>query len=215
MKMGFLKTLATLSCLAMICSGVGVAATWDYTQNLPADDAQAELTTGATMWTYLPGAEGDDTVDVGENHYTLIAEIMEHRQQGMNFSDFIFNAIDSNKGDKDTVHSKQNNVSGGTPKKFFSSSEYNTQNLDFVVQRVTKDGKETYYIYTFEDDALVGTKGETWIPVYQTTLVEDGVVNGRMQYKKGGIKKGKALLYSPKGYSFLSIDPLSFVQTFD
>ena len=210
-----MKTLATLSCLAMICSGVGVVATWDYTQHLPADDALAELTTGATTWTYLPGAGGDDTVDIGENHHTLIEQILKHTQQGMNFSDFIFNAIDSNKGDKDTVHSKQNNVSGGTPKKFFSLGEYNTQYLDFVVQRKTEDGKETYYIYTYEDDALEGTKGVTWIPVYQTKLTEDGVKNGRTQYKEDGIKKGKALLYSPKGYSFLSIDPLSFVQTFD
>ena len=133
----------------------------------------------------------------------------------MIFSDFIFNGIDSNKGDKDTLHSQQNNVPGGTPKKFFSSGEYNTQYLDFVVQRRLDVEEESYYIYTYEDDALIGTKGQSWVPTYQVLIVTDGVKNGRTQYKEAGIKKGKALLYSPKGYSFLSIDPLTFVQTFD
>ena len=166
-------------------------------------------------WIYLPGAEGDDTVDIGENHHTLITELLEHTQQGMNFSDFIINGINSNKGDKDTLHSKQNNVPGGTPKKFFSTDGYNTQSLDFVVQRVVGAEIESYYIYTFEDDALNGTVGSTWVPAYRVLVQADGVVDRRTQYVEKSIQKGKALLYKPKGYSFLSIDPLSWVQTFN
>lgn len=214
MKGSLLKTLAVLSCLAMIGSGVGVQATWYYTQNVAPNDAEGEFTTGITTWVYLPGAEGDDTVEIGENHNTLIEEILNHEKQGMNFSDFIFNAIDSNKGDKNMVHSQQNNVPGGTPKKFFSSTEYNTQYLDFIVQRILNAEVESYYIYTYEDDDLVGTKGQSWVPAYQTLVKAVDVVNGRTKFAESGVKKGRALLYSPKGYSFLSIDPTTWEQTF-
>lgn len=214
MKGSLLKALTVLSCFAMIGSGIGVKATWHYTQNMPADNAVGEVTTKMEMWLYLPGAEGDETVDVGENHHSLIKEILQNNKQGMNFSDFIFDGIDSNKGDKDTVHSQQNNIPGGTPKKFFSTDEYNTQYLDFIVQRIVNAEVESYYIYTYEDDMLVGTKGTTWVPAYKTLIQAVGETNGRTQFEPKGVQKGKALLYSPKGYSFLSVDPLSWVQTF-
>ena len=78
MKNPLLKMLVAVSCIAMIGSVAGVYATWNYTQNLPTDDAQAELTSQIVQWTYLPGAEGDQTVDIGENHNTLIEEILQH-----------------------------------------------------------------------------------------------------------------------------------------
>lgn len=69
-----------------------------------------------------------------------------------------------------------------------------------------------YYVYTFEDDDLVGTVGESWVPCYQILIEAVGVVNGRTQYEQIKVKQGRATLHRPKGYSFLSINPLNWEE---
>lgn len=209
--MRFFKPLLIIFGLVALTTTAGVFSTWEYAGSQVGIQS-GDLHVSLIEWVYLPGTDGDDTVDVGENHNALILAILEHTKQGLNFSDFLINGIDSNKGEKDILHSQQNNISGGTPKKFFSTGDYNTQNLDFVIQRVVDAEVESYYVYTFEDDDLVGTVGESWVPCYQILLEAVGVVNGRTQYEQIKVKQGRATLHIPKGYSFLSINPLNWEE---
>ena len=209
--MRFFKTLLISLGTIAVATTAGVFATWEYAGS-QVGISSGDVGLNLVEWVYLPGTDGDDTVDIGENHNALITAILEHTKQGLNFSDFLIDGIDSNKGEKDVLHSQQNNISGGTPKKFFSTGDYNTQNLDFVIRRIVDAEIESYYVYTFEDDDLVGTVGVSWVPCYQILIQAVGVLNGRTQYDQITVKQGRAPLHTPKGYSFLSINPFEWEE---
>ena len=209
--MRFLKPLLVALGMVAIATTAGVFSTWEYA-GTQVGIQSGDLGIDLIEWVYLPGTDGDDTVEIGENHNALITMRLEHTKQGLNFSDFLINGIDSNKVEKDVLHSQQNNISGGTPKKFFSTDTYNTQYLDFVIQRVVDAEVESYYVYTFEDEDLSGTVQETWVPCYQTLIQAVGVSNGRTQYDQVAVKQGRAKLHKPKGYSFLSINPFAWEE---
>ncbi len=209
--MRFFKPLLIALGTVALATTAGVFSMWEYAGSQVGIQS-GDVVVSLVQWVYLPGTDGDDSVDIGENHNTLMIAILEHTKQGLNFSDFLIDGIDSDKGEKDVLHSQQNNISGGTPKKFFSTGAYNTQNLDFVIQRVVDAEVESYYIYTFEDNDLVGTVEESWVPCYQILIQAVGVLNGRTQYDQMVVKQGHATLHIPKGYGFLSINPFTWEE---
>ena len=80
------------------------------------------------------------------------------------------------------------------------------------MQRTKPDDDSEYYLFTFEDDNLYGTVGVSMIPCYRITVKATSVLNGRMQYEAVAFAEGTAPLHRPKGYSFLAVNPLGFVQ---
>ena len=118
--MRFFKPLLIIFGLVALTTTAGVFSTWEYAGSQVGIQS-GDLHVSLIEWVYLPGTDGDDTVDVGENHNALILAILEHTKQGLNFSDFLINGIDSNKGEKDNKNGENSDI-------------VNKENINFISQ---------------------------------------------------------------------------------
>lgn len=98
----------------------------------------------------------------GENHYSLVNEILNNVKVGLNASkDTLENAVKTYK----ILYSSQN-IQGGNLKHLFTTQE--SYKLDFVIQYIDDS---LYYLYTFENDDLAAAAlNMSSIIVYRTEL---------------------------------------------
>lgn len=187
------KWLALILCLAMILSVGGVYATWKYATHGPMDaGVDVSIRLGEFNWVGSGDLPTDDAI--GENHISLIDQIINHPQHGLNTSNSYLNKQIEDRQDGGLGWSSGRDTLGSMA---VTQSEELTEifglnafALDFLIQ--FKSSSE-YYIFTTGEN--LGERGEinVWgnnktpgkptvpigesiYPIYRTRVVKiDGV----------------------------------------
>lgn len=197
------KWLALFLCLAITLSIGGVYATWQYSTHGP-DPVQTDIRIrlGEFNWAGSGDLPTDDAI--GENHLSLIDQIINHPQHGLNKSNSYLNKqIKSRQdgglgwsGGRDTLGSMAVTQSDELEDIF----GLNAFALDFLIQ--FKSSTE-YYIFTTGED--LGQRGEiNWLgtgnktpgkptvpigqpisPIYRTRVVKQNGVWAAVETKAG------------------------------
>lgn len=196
------KWLALLLCFALILSIGGVYATWNYTSTGPTPASrEISVRLGEFNWAGSGDLPTDDAI--GENHLSLIDQIINHPQHGLNTSGSYLNDQIKDRqdgglgwsGGRDTLGSMAVTQSDELTEIFGLASF----SLEFLIQ--FKSSTE-YYIYTTGED--LGQRGEINIwgnnktpgkptvpiggaiyPIYRTRVVKTNGVWAAVETKEG------------------------------
>ena len=185
----FKKFAVTLTALVLICSVGGVYATWQYCPVGPSPSSvELSVVLGEFNWSGSGNLPTDDAI--GEDHISLIQQIINHSEHGLNTSGSYLNDEIKERqdggigwsGGRDTLGSMA--VTQSDELKEIFGLEAN--NLHFLIQFISNT---EYYIFTTGVD--LGTRGEInfWgnnktpgnptvpigeniYPIYKTTVIK-------------------------------------------
>ena len=151
------KLLAVLMCFLMICSIGGVSALWQYADKTAYPVTNSfEIRISEFNWSGS-GTLPDDT-GAGENHISLINQIVNHTEHGLNTSNSYLN---------EQIEKRQNGGLGWSGRDTLGSMAVtqseelesifglSADNLTFLIQFVSDN---EYYIFT--TNVYLGEKGE-------------------------------------------------------
>lgn len=147
-----------LSCLVLLASTGGVYATWQYSYMGPNPEAmEIPIKLGEFNWTGSGNLPTDDAI--GEDHLSLIQQIVDHSEHGLNTSGSYLNKQIEDRqdggwgwsGGRDTLGSMA--VTQSTELKEIFGLDSN--NLEFLIQFVSST---EYYIFT--TGVYLGERGE-------------------------------------------------------
>lgn len=206
MTFGLLKKLSLFAVgFCLLCVG-GVSAVWTY--YFPAEEKTQTVAPNITQWVYLP--EGNLDTEMGESYTGVTEVVLNNKTYGVNNPNgMIIQAFNSEKlPEQGIVHSAQNNLSGGALKNALKAA--NAQELQFVIRAIDGTNPVEYYLYMFE--AVTATKQSIGVyRVHLTTTITNGVSDG--VYKTVDVKFGQGETYTPIGANFMSMNPLTWVET--
>ena len=196
------RILPMLLCVAMLLSVGGVYATWKYANTGP-NPAYLELPLRLSEFDWVGSGDLPTDDEIGENHLTLIDQIINHEQHGLNKSGSYLNEQIEDRQDggigwsdgRDTLGSMAVTQSEEL-KEIFGLASFN---LDFLIQ--FKSDTE-YYIFTTGE--YLGERGEiNWLgnnktpgnptvpigeniyPIYRTRVVKENGVWKAVETKAG------------------------------
>ena len=197
------KWLALLLCFAMLLSVGGVYATWSYTNSGPMPkDHELSIRLGEFNWAGSGDLPTDDAI--GENHLSLIEQIINHPEHGLNKSKSYLNKQIEDRQDGGIGWSGGRDTLGSMAVTQSEELEdifgLNAFALDFLIQ--FKSGTE-YYIFT--TGVYLGERGEiNWLgtgnktpgnpttpigqpisPIYRTRVVKQNGVWTAVETTKG------------------------------
>ena len=194
--MKFIRVMALIMGIIIVVSIGGVYAIWQYSSNGPnSQKVEIPIKIGEFEWAGSGNLPTDDAI--GEDHISLIQNIINHPEHGLNTSKSYLNEQIKDRqdggigwsGGRDTLGSMAVTQSAELTEIF----GLDASNLDFLIQFVSNT---EYYIFTTGVD--LGTKGEInfWgnnskpgnpktpigesiYPIYRTKVVKtDGVWKG-------------------------------------
>ncbi len=189
--------------------GVSLKAEWLYPDMSLSFEKDVDVNVGLTEFEYtpeevLPGGDNNEQVQVGENHMTLINNIVNHVTYGLNATSkpIVRELLEDG---VPVVYSNQN-VSGGNLKHMLINDS-SMEALDFAVEYET----DTFYTaYTFASKHLISSSVGSTIDVYKTDIVYE---QGRWVAKRS--YKGTAKVSRVRGGNkqIINIDVSSWVET--
>lgn len=138
----------------------------------------------------------------GENYILLLESILENNKGDLNSGkDTLEKAVLQ----YEVVHSSQN-VQGGNLKHLKDMIPDDSEDLDFLVQRITDN---EFHLYMFEhDDAHNGVADYTQIKVYNAILTKN---NNKWEATEAQLGYA-ALRYLPNSNNYIAIDPAEWVR---
>ena len=198
-----IKHLPLIGILVMILSVAvipGVYASWHYAE-MPPLVQSADILLGIHDFYYPPEEilpSDKEATDLHENHYSLVTDIVDHRDYGLNATKkaIIREMLENGAG---VVYSNQN-VQGGNLK--FIGDEYS--GLMFAVAYSTAT---EYIAYTFANDYVTTSNIGNYITVYKTIMVKDAYG----EWSATTSFEGKAKVYKPAVANGPSIDVTSWI----
>ncbi len=152
------KFLAIIMCFTILLSIGGVYATWQYANVGPVEvEAEYDIRLGEFNW--IGSGTLPDNDDIGESHLSLIDQIINHPQHGLNTSrSYLNEQIEKRQdggigwsGGRDTLGSMAVTQSSELDSIFGLSAK----NLEFLIQFVNAN---EYYIFT--TNVELGERGE-------------------------------------------------------
>ena len=208
-----LKVLLITTCVVSIATAAGVYATWSYSSTPPTADT--ETITVQLQDFKWDGAE-DLTTSTGEDHYTLISEIVDG-PYGLNTSGSYLNKTIENRSSSWLFSSETlGSMDFWEREDIKNYFDLETEKLSFLIYFPDGYG-ETYYLYTtsvdFGSDSANIAVGQIIYPIYRTTL-EKNVETGKYEAVKSELGYADSAYYSnPITNTWLkypSLDPESW-----